>query len=88
MVPGHDQAGHCRGGAAAGAALRQLGAVRGGAVLRPAHRHHGRVARDQVSSWSRAAVSVSVSCCSVQEGKYYFYVSEDAPFALGDQGSC
>ena len=33
-------------------------------------------------------VSVSVSCCSVQEGKYYFYVSEDAPFALGDQGSC
>ena len=48
-VPGHDQAEHCRGGEAAGAPLRQLGAVPGGAVLPPAHRHHGRVARAQVS---------------------------------------
>ena len=60
VVPGHDQAGHCRGAAAAGAPLRQLGAVPGGAVLRPAHRHHGRVARAQVTGAGARQPGVSV----------------------------
>ena len=60
-VPGYDRAGHCRGGEAAGAPLRQLGAVPGGAVLPPAHRHHGRVARAQVSE-APAVLKLSTKC--------------------------